>query len=167
MMSMRSPSSSSSFRWMAMLAPSHPAEIELALTRLPITVQFPRQFVNHAGFGWPKVGDPNLRTAIADIVNEAIYLHPHYAQHNAEYGDSHMTKFGGANDATARLVLSHLWTVWRDEIGLSITMPYLFGFQGRRNLRYYAVTDFLPQFEYSLTVREHEARMKKLYNREV
>lgn len=152
---------------MTTLAPSHPAEIELALKRLPITAQYPRQFVNHAGFGWPKVGDPNLRTAIAAITNEAIYLHPHYAQHNAYYGEAHMTKFGGANDATARLILSHLWTVWRDEIGLSITMPYLFGFQGRRNLRYYAVTDFLPQFEYSSNVREYEARMKQFYNREV
>ena len=156
---------SSTRSWMEVLSPNTSGHIELALTRLPITVQFPRQFVNFAGFGWPKVGDPNLRSAIAAITDDAILTHASYAQHNAEYGEAHMTKFGGADQATARLILSHLWTVWRSEVGLSIVVPYLFGFQGRRNLHYYAVTDFLPQFNYSLTVREHEARMKKLYNK--
>jgi hypothetical protein len=163
---MNSPSSNS-FRWLMMVAPNHSAFNELALTRLPITVQFPRQFINYSGFGWPGVGDPALRRTIYAITNDAIYTHPSYAQHNAEYGEAHTTRFGGANEATARLILSHLWTVWRDEVELSIVVPYLFGFQGRRNLHYYAVTDFLPQFNYSTGVLEHEARMKKLYNREV
>lgn len=156
--------SSNSFLWMATLSPSHPEEIELALKRLPITVQFPRQFVNHAGFGWPKVGDPNLRTAIAAITNEAIYLHPHYAQHNACYGQDHFTKFGGADQATARLILSHLWTVWRDSLNLPIAVPYLFGTR-RDGIRYYSVVEFLPDFPYSDGVIEHEAMMCKWYNK--
>lgn len=155
---------SSTRSWMEVLSPNTSGHIELALTRLPITVQFPRQFVNFAGFGWPKVGDPNLRSAIAAITDDAILTHASYAQHNAEYGEAHMTKFGGADQATARLILSHLWTVWRDSLNLPIAVPYLFGTR-RDGIRYYSVVEFLPDFPYSDGVIEHEAMMCKWYNK--